>query len=590
MMLATKEQRLKGAPISRGIAIGTPFFFTWVEDNIPEFTINREDIEKEVSRYQSAISRSKQDIRQLQKKLKNEQVIEGAAILDAHLQIMQDPLITTQIEEEIRFTCKNAEFVFHSFISGYQKKFQSFADPHFLERFKDIQDIQRRVVGYLRESVRVSLAELPPNSIVFSRELTASDTAEANAAKVIAFITQAGGGTSHAAIVAKAKGIPYVSYVKFHQLESLYEIKTVIVDGRTGDVIFNPSEETLDEYVKLKEELERHLDKLDEFKGLSAETFDGYNMRLTSNIDALDETECIHRYGSDGVGLFRSEYIFLSSDSFPTEEEQYVIYRKIVRKMKGLPIVIRTFDFGGDKLILNNHLSQKEYPFLGCRAIRYLLKERDIFKSQLCAILRASVLGNVSVMFPMISALSELQEAKSILEEAKEKLRANGEEFRDEIRVGCMIEVPSAVVIADLLARECDFLSIGTNDLVQYSLAIDRGNQSINELYPATDPSVIRMIKLIVSEADHYGIPVSLCGEIAADPRFTTLLMGLGVHELSVAPRYIPVIKNVIRNTSIISASSLAEQILSQSHADEILDLLTRDYLTKVPEDRFYNC
>jgi phosphotransferase system enzyme I (PtsI) len=586
MKLLMEEIRLEGCPISRGIAIGKPFFFDLVEDKVPEFSILKEDIEKEVVRYHQALSKSKEDIHQLQNKLKIEHVIEGVAILDAHFQMMQDPLITTHIEEEIRRTRKNAEFVFHSFILGYQKKFQSFADPQFLERFKDIQDIQRRVMGYLRKSVRVSLAELPPGSIVFSRELTASDTAEANAAKVIAFVTETGGGTSHAAIVAKAKGIPYVSSVKFQQLDC----EKVIVDGRTGIVIFDPSDETLEEYINLQGELHSHLNRLIECRHYPPETYDGYQVSLTANIDALEEVSLLHQFGGDGVGLFRSEYIFLLSHSFPTEEEQFSIYKKIIKKMKGLPIVIRTFDFGGDKLILNNHVTIEEYPFLGCRAIRYLLKERDIFKAQLKAILRASNNADVSIMFPMISVLGELQTAKALLEEAKQELKFRGEVIPENIKVGCMIEVPSAVVIADLLAKECDFLSIGTNDLVQYSLAVDRGNHSVNDHLSATDPSVIRMIKLIVSEGNHYGIPVSLCGELASDPRFTSLLIGLGVHELSVAPRYIPVIKNVIRNTSILSASVIAEKALSMSHPHEILALLTEDYRKKAPEDRFYNC
>lgn len=590
MKVKVKEIHLKGAPISRGIAIGKPFFFTLIEDEIAEFTIARADIKDEISRYNTAVERSKEDIRRLQKKLKKEKIHEGVAILDTHLQMMQDPLMTTNIEEEIRHTRKNAEFVFQSFIKQYQKKFQSLADPYFRERFKDIQDIYRRILGYLRESVRVSLADLPPSSIVFSQDLTASDTAEANVSRVSAFVTETGGGTSHAAIVAKAKGIPFVSQVEFDQVGTFTEIDNVIVDGRTGDVIINPSQEILEKYIFLQKDLEEHLKKLSEGKDLAPETYDGYRVKLSANIDMVDELDVFHKHGGHGVGLFRSEYIFVSNDAFPSEDEQFAIYKRIVKKMKGLPIVIRTFDFGGDKMILNQQMPFKGNPFLGCRAIRYLLKERDIFKAQLCAILRASAFGKVNIMFPMISALSELLEAKSILEEAKETLKNRGEEISKKINVGCMIEVPSAAVIADLLAKECDFLSIGTNDLVQYSLAVDRGNHSYNGLYSATDPSVIRMIKLVVSEANLQGIPVTLCGEVASDPRFTPLLLGLGVHELSVSSRFIPVIKNAIRNISIVTASQIAEKALSLTNAEEILDLLTQEYQKSVPADRFYNC
>lgn len=312
-------------------------------------------------------------------------------------------------------------------------------------------------------------------------------------------------------------------------------------------------------------------------------------MRLSANIDMVDDVDTFHKYGGHGVGLFRSEYIFLSNDTFPTEEDQFVLYQQIVRKMNGLPIVIRTFDFGGDKWLLKQPMAIDGNPFLGCRAIRFLLKERDIFKAQLRAILRASAFGDVSLMFPMISAYSELMEAKEIVKEAREELRKRGEYTADGMRIGSMIEVPSAVIIADLLAKECDFLSIGTNDLVQYSLAVDRRNHSASGFYASTDPSVIRMIKQVVCEANHHGIPVTVCGEIAADPRFTPLLLGLGVHELSVAARYIPMIKRAIRNTAIVDATFLAERVLTLTNSRDILDLLNQEYQQSIPSDQFYN-
>lgn len=588
-MTTVKDSLLiKGSSISRGIAIGKPFFFTLVEDDIPEFAIVPEEVAEEVSRYYRAIEHSIEDILRLKKKLVKEKIHEGAEILDTHLQIMQDPLLTIEVENEIRKTLKNAEFVFQTFINQYQEKFQSIADPYFRERFKDIQDIYRRVMGYLRESIRVSLADLPHSSVVFSQELTASDVAEANGQRVIAFVTTTGGSTSHAAIVAKAKGIPYVSHVDFEQIP-FTSISLVIVDGRKGEVVLNPNESLIEYYQKIKGKLDSHLTNLGLDKDYPSETFDGYKIKLSGNVDSVGELDLLHKHGGQGVGLFRSEYIFLSADSFPSEEEQYVVYSRLVKRMKGLPVVIRTFDFGGDKLTLNQQVPLKKNPFLGCRAIRYLLKEKEVFKAQLCAILRAAVFGDVSIMFPMISKLTELIEAKSILEEAKQSLIDRGEKIPNKIQVGCMIEVPSAVVIADLLAKECDFLSIGTNDLVQYSLAVDRGSNMNGGLYPATDPSVIRMIKIIVTEANQCGIPVTVCGEIAADPRFTSLLLGLGIHELSVSSRHIPVIKNAIRRTSIIASTQLAEKAFSLTSSEEILNLIVLDYRNNVPEDAFYN-
>lgn len=588
MKTKKREIFLKGIPICRGVAIGKPFFFTLIEDSIPEFTIAQEDIKDELKRYSRAVNQVKDDIKRLQKKLKKERILEGAAILDAHLQIMQDPLMTTQIAEEIHRTRKNAEVVFQKLIKKYQKRFQKIADPFFRERFKDIQDISRRVMKHLRESVRISLADIPPSSIVFSREISASDTVEANTSCVNAFVTELGGSTSHAAIVAKAKGIPYVISVDFKEIASDPD-QIVIVDGRTGDIIFNPSQKTLKKYQGMRDKLESHLQMLIEDRSLTSKTRDGHAVILSANIDSLHELDTLYQHGSHGVGLFRSEHIFMNDESFPSEEEQFEVYKEVVQKMNGLPIVIRTFDVGGDKLMIKHKIPPEDNPFLGCRAIRFFLKERKLFKTQLRAIFRASVYGNVHLMFPMISSYSEIVEAKKVIKEVKDELRNNGIKFKRRIPIGCMIEVPSAAIIADLIAQECHFLSIGTNDLVQYALAVDRGNHAMSNLYTPSDPSVLRLIKHVVTVANDQGIQVSVCGEIAADPRFTSLLLGLGVHEFSVASRYLPLIKNVIHYTSISSAIKLADKALTLMHADDIHNLLTKEYKKRVPKDEFFN-
>ena len=300
----------------------------------------------------------------------------------------------------------------------------------------------------------------------------------------------------------------------FESLE-LSKAKKVIVDGRMGDIIINPSEQTLVKYHMLNHELHAHFGKLELAGKLQAETFDGYSIRLSANIDMLNEAEMLHQYGGSGVGLFRSKYVFLANEQFPSEEEQYQTYRRIVEKMHGLPIVIRTFDIGADKHIANKNLPKEVNPYLGCRAIRFLLKGKEHLQVQLRAIMRASMYGDVSIMFPMISSLSELLEAKSIVYETKSELESENGIVLKPMRIGCMIEVPSAAIISDLLAKECDFLSIGTNHLVQYALAVDRDNHLMNNLYTPTDPSIIRMIKLIVGEANRYGIPVTVCGEVA---------------------------------------------------------------------------
>lgn len=575
----------KGVPISRGIAIGKAFFFSQDEQQTPEFAVSANEIDQEIARYYQAVEKSRQDILRLQEKLREECIHEGVDILGAHLQIMEDPLITVAVEEEMRETKKNAEFVFDSLIKKYQKKFQSIKDSFFRERFKDIQEISRRVEGYLRQSVRMTYADIPAGSIVIADELSAADAAEAKGNEICGIVIRSGGTTSHAAIVAKAKGIPFVSNVPIgHECQN--EEVIVIVDGRTGEVILNPIPETLHKYELLREEAQMHLRKLADRGSLPAQTYDGYHIRLSINLEMVGELDPIQVTGSHGVGLFRSEYIFLAGGKFPSEDHQYEIYKSIVDRLNGLPIVIRTFDIGGDKQFQTQPVP---HLFSGERSLRYFLDERQIFKTQLAAILRAAVFGEVSIMFPMVTALSDLQEAKHLLEETKRELDERGVCRAKKIRVGCMIEVPSAAIISDLLARECDFLSIGTNDLVQYALAIDRNSPAMQKYYLPTHPSVIRLIKMVVSEGNHQGIPVSVCGEIAADPRFTPLLIGLGVQELSLAARFIPMIKNAVRNTSVVAASHLAEKVLALSSAEEVMALLTEEYRNNVPEDCFYN-
>ncbi len=592
MSIETKhrESRLHGTPICAGIAIGRPFFFVFSKDVVPEFSIAAAEIEDEVLRYQNALKRSKQDVLRLQTQLEAEGAVDAFMVIDTHLQIMQDPLITTAIEEQIRLTRKNAEHVFHKAIDEFEEKFNRITNPFFKERFKDIQDIARRVTSHLRHTVRISLADIPEQSVVFAHELFPSDTAEAKSSCVCAFVTEAGGETSHAAIVAKAKGIPYVANVDFRSIESL-DGSQVIVDGRTGEVILNPSKKTLTKYRSLHKQLRVQEKLLEETSSLEAETIDGYRVRLSANIEMADEFDLIHRHGGRGVGLFRSEFLFLTHEDFPDEEKQFHLYSKIVTSMKGLPVVIRTFDVGGDKFGRLYQTRGESNPFLGCRAIRFLLKEREVFKTQLRAILRASGCGSgeVSIMFPMISGLPELLESKKLVQEAKEELTARGEKFAAHVRIGCMIEVPSAALTCDALAKECDFLSIGTNDLVQYSMAVDRGNQAMSYLYNPTHPSIIRLIKMVVSEGIRHGIPVSVCGEIAADPRFTVLLLGLGVQELSMSSRHIPLVKNVIRHLSIVSATQFAEDVLSMSTAKEIHETLLDQYRKNDPYDYLYN-
>jgi phosphotransferase system enzyme I (PtsI) len=349
------------------------------------------------------------------------------------------------------------------------------------------------------------------------------------------------------------------------------------LDAFGGKVIVNPKSSSLKRFLADKARMEDLESKMQASRSLMAETYDGYRVRLSANIDMEGELDLLHRYGGDGVGLLRSEIAFLHEENFPTEEVQYRIYKSVVDKMKGLPLVIRTFDVGGDKRSLHS-LMQEESTYIGSRTIRFFLKEKLVFKTQLRAILRAAAGQAVSIMFPMISGLSDLKEAKLLLKQVEEELTNEGIPHKKGIGVGSMVEVPSAAILSDLIAKECDFLSIGTNDLVQYSLAVDRGEDQTTGFYTPTHPGVIRLIKTVVSEANRQGIPVTVCGEIAADPRFTPLLLGLGVHELSVSARHIPFVKEQIRKSGIVRAVRLAEEVLNLDDPEAIRDLLEREY------------
>lgn len=576
MSTEAREIILHGLPLSHGIAIGVPHFFSYREDEVPEYSIDPESVQSEIQRYRLSLEACRKDLLRLQVQMDIEGAVEASSILDTHLQIMRDPLLTQMVEDEIRKIKKNAEYVFHKLVDAYNKRFQAITDPFFRERSKDLKDIARRIMGDLKQCMRHSFADIPAHSIVVLHDLASSDAAEAKSETIGAFVAAIGTPTSHASIVAKAKGIPYVANIDISRIEAAKH-QAIIVDGRTGDVIINPSSKTLKHYKNLQSDLSLQFELLQKTAGLEASTKDGHRIKLSANVEMVSELEKLHQYGGDGIGLFRSEYIFLTKQSFPEEEEQFAIYKKIAEKMGRLPVVIRSFDVGGDKNIFHERVEHEINPYMGCRAIRFLLKEREIFKTQLRAIIRAAEFGNVSILFPMISCLGELLETKELIEEVKAELTQKGLYSGKKIPIGCMIEVPSAAIITDHLAEECDFLSIGTNDLVQYSLAADRGNQALSELYSPTHPGILRLIQMVLVKAKEHNTPVAVCGEVAADQRFTQLLIGLGVDELSVSPRYIPVIKQAIRSCTIVDAIKFANHALKLKTAAQVDQFLNQD-------------
>ncbi len=583
----TKQQEvyLEGHPVSRGIAIGIPIVLDSFDTKAPETRLSDDALEGEITRYRRALKKSHDDIVRLKGELAREGVKDGVSVLEAHLQIIQDPLLNEQIEQEIRGTKRTAEYVFQVAIERFRKKFQALHDPFFEQRFEDVHDISKRVLAYLRDMKRMHLNEVPMNSIVFTHSLTPSEAAEVSRECVQAFVTQVGGSMSHTAIVTKAKGIPYVANVNFSKLNAMHSITMAIVDGLSGKIILNPTEKTLAQYRELKATMTMQVEELKEkvvntrppSSGNRAQN--GIQVRLSANVELSSDFELLSQYGAEGVGLFRSEYLVLQRGYFPSEEEQFGIYKDLVMHMQGLPVVIRAFDIGVDKVVCNLKGGREVNPALGCRAIRFLLREKELFKAQIRAILRASLLGNVRILFPMISNLHELMEAKQIVHEAEAELKNEGHALLSSPKLGCMIEVPSAALIVDLLGKECDFLSIGTNDLIQYALAVDRDNQQTATCYNSTQPGVLRLLRMITSAAKNVAVPVSLCGEIASDPRFVPLLLGLGITELSVSCRFLPIIKHCVQHIKKEYAEALTEQIFAMKSAKEIYETLAHEYL-----------
>jgi phosphotransferase system enzyme I (PtsI) len=567
----SEETRIPAIPVSEGIAIGPPYFLPDEFNDIPEFPIKLCEVDAEVERYRKAVFSSRQDLTRLRSDLTQEGSSEAACFIDTHIQMLDDPMITTEMEENIRHMMKNTEAVFRSAMSDYEQRLLARSNPFFEGRLVDVRDVTSRILGYLKEEEGSpsELQEVPEGSILFTTELSPSHAAAASSKKIIGFVSEMGGGNSHAALIARSKGIPYVTDVKMASINKRALAK-VIVDGIEGQVILNPSEETLFDFSKKLRELEeKALRYATASKTGTTETRDGYGIDLFTNISSLNDLEVFPPF-CKGVGLFRTEYLLLPGQrSFPSEEEQVEIYRSLIEKSGNRPIVVRVFDLGGDKSPELN-MSKEPNPVLGCRGIRFLLKYPLIFYQQLRAIHRAAGNADVRILLPLVSDVGELLTAQKLIEQAALEVG------RKPLPVGCMIEVPSAVMSCDVLIRYVDFLSIGTNDLLQYTLGVDRSNPGMSELFYPAHPSVLRMIKMVITIARRASKSVSICGEIASNPLFTPLLLGLGIKELSCAPRYLPLIKEAICSWTIVEAYQLAEEILRIEDPEEITQLLNK--------------
>lgn len=584
-MEKTEEIVLRGLPISRGIGIGQPLFFALGEEDIPEVSIPKNGIEAEVERYRRALLLSRQDVERLQQLSLNDGPPEIVNILGTHLEMLQDPLMTSLMEEKIRKMAKNPEAIVLDVISEYKKRFRSIKDGYFQERIRDIIDVSRRVLGHLFPLQRMRLGTAPPGSIVLAHDLVPSDTVEATM-QIGAFVTASGGITSHAAIIARAKGIPYVAHVDIKLFKRFDRIQSVIVDGSQGVVIVNPHIDTLRKYQKLKKGQLQNFRLMQNAPHLKGETIDGYRVRIFANLEGTRQIDFALKHGSAGVGLVRTEYFLFPRKRFPSEDEQVAIYRKMAQKLgRDRPLVIRLFDIGGDKKFefesasMDSHyfhaLGHEPNPALGCRAIRFLMRFSHLLDAQLRAILRASSFGNIHILIPMVSDISELWHVRARISKLSKELRRQGHKVARTVRIGCMIEVPSSALLCDEMAKAADFLSVGTNDLVQYVLASDRWNNDLTSpFHTPAHPSILRLLRMIIASANRFKKPLLLCGESASDPLLIPLLLGLGIRDFSVAARTIPFVKHIIRKWRILDACQLAEQALEYPCAEGLKKFL----------------
>lgn len=567
------EMRHQGIPVSPGIA-RAPVFLHWQEEEeIPKRTITKDAIPDEIARFESALIATRAELLDLQQKIAHALGASDASIFDAHLLVVEDRTLIDEVLKAVTTEYQNVEYAFQSIADRYCRSLESIDDPYLSERVVDIQDVARRVIRNLLGKRADRETHSEPHILV-AHNLTPSDTALIDRNLVLGFATEAGSKTSHTAIMARSLDIPAI--VGLPGLCShMSSGDSVLIDGYRGILILNPSPETLAEYDVFEQEKDLVQEKLELIRDTESTTADGLHIILSANIELPSEMDDVDSSGADGVGLFRTEFLFLNRDLPPTEDEQFDAYRAVAERCGDASVIIRTLDIGGDKAANGLDLPQEENPFLGCRAIRFCLENPDIFKTQLRAILRASAHGNVKIMYPMVSGLGEVRQANALLEVCKSELRAAGVAFNTDVEVGIMIEIPSAAICADLLASEVKFFSIGTNDLIQYTIAVDRVNERITHLYKPTHPAILRLIKSVVDAGHNAGIWVGVCGEMAADITLTPLLIGLGIDELSTSPTMVPRVKRAVQCLDLPACQELAAKAMKESMTSEILRLCT---------------
>lgn len=569
-----KEVVFSGVSISGGVAIGSAFFLFEEIQNIPDTNLSDVEVDLEIQKYRGALTKSRKDLKYLQSRYMKEGILAVVDILDAQLEILHDPVIIEIVEKRIRQTNKNTEFVFNQMLKEYKKAFSNVQDEVFKERIKDVQDVSWRIFKHLRP-VKKNRMELQKTSIIVAIDLIPSDTFEISEKNVLAFVTQKGGYASHAGIIARAKEIPFVAKIDVEKLKSI-DPELIIVDGEKGKIIANPSNHTLKNYKITQQKLNKYYFKIKEKSFLEAKTKDGKKIDIFSNVESLKDINFILKNKFEGIGLFRSEYLFLTENFFPTEEKQFQIYTHLAQKLEEKPVVIRLFDIGADKdQFFNKNFRFEANPVLGCRAIRFLMKNKRLLEKQIRAILKASSYGNIHMMIPLVSDISEVIYVKQMIRRISKELKKKNIRIKEKIPLGIMIEVPSCALMADVFLKEVDFCSIGTNDLIQYIMAADRSNPDISHLFDFAHPSIFKLIQMIESSCRKYKKSLSICGEMGADVRFVEVLIGLGIFKFSISPRHMAKIKDAILKIEMKKAVIKAKRILEAKGYHDIKRIIS---------------
>lgn len=567
---ARQEKRLQGVGVSPGLAQGTIHVVRDDGDDVAKYRIKPEDISNEIGRFETALIQTRAQILEMQERIAESIGAKDAGIFDAHLLVVEDRTLIDEVLRKLEADLCNVEFVFQEVATHYADTLSKIDDPYLRERALDIQDVTRRVIRNLQGKEPKSFLALTEPHILVAHNVTPSDTATINREYVHGLATDLGSRTSHTAIMARSLGIPAV--VGLHDAtEKLETGQHVLLDGYSGLLILDPTPETLWHYGELEHRKVKVAEQLTGLRETKSTTRDGRHIVLSANIELPDEVETVTRNGAEGIGLYRTEFLYLHRTTLPSEEEQYLTYRTVAEQVRPHPLIIRTFDLGGDKVAGALDAGDELNPFMGHRAIRFCLENLDIFKAQLRAIIRASAVGNVKIMFPMISGLEELRRALACLEECKAELQREGQAFNHETEVGAMIEIPSAAISAERLAREVDFFSIGTNDLIQYAIAVDRVNERIAHLYEPTHPAVLRLLKMVADAAHAHDIWVGVCGEMAGDLTLIPLLLGLGMDELSVGASLVPRVKRAVQSLTHTECQHLVAELLELDTSSAIL-------------------